>query len=128
MIQKKAQESKNTKEESLISNIKDTNLKEILRFLISNKIVNTKKINLNGDFENNIRQEIEESIKEKYRDIEEKFSELRKSGKDLGVLNFKLMMVPLKIRIFLATYEKKDAENVINRIYEIEKEINSLKK
>ena len=127
-MQKKIQENKTSKDESLIENIKDANLKEVLLFLISNKIINPKKINWKGDFENNLKKDIEESIKDKYHDINEQFSELRKSGKDLGVLNFKLMIIPLKIRVFLATYEKKDAENLIKRIQEIEKEINSIKK
>jgi hypothetical protein len=126
-MQKKTTENK-TNNESLIQNIKDVNLKETLAFLISNNIIDTKKINLSGDFEVNLKKDIEESIKDKYHDINEQFSELRKSGKDLGVLNFKLMAIPLKIKVFLATYEKKDAENVIKRFQEIAKEINSIKK
>jgi predicted transcriptional regulator len=108
--------------------IKNIRLKESLLFLISKKIINQSKINWRGDFESNIKQGMEESIKDKYNDMNEKFSELRKSGKDLGVLNFKLMIIPLKIKIFTATYEKKDAENIIKRMEEIENEINSIKK
>jgi hypothetical protein len=126
-MQKKIQQNKPSKIDSLIEKIKDEHLKDILILLISKEIINPKKINWAGDFESNIKQEIEESVKEKYHDINDKFSELRKSGKDLGVLNFKLMIVPLKIKILLATYEKKDAENFIKRIEEIEKEINSIK-
>jgi len=126
-MEKQIPQNKQNKYDSLINQIKDANLKEVLLFLISNNLVNPNKINLNGDFEGNIKQEIGDSIKEKYRDMNEKFSELRKSGRDLGVLNFKLMMIPLKIKIFLSTYEKKDAENLVNRIEEINKEINPTK-
>jgi hypothetical protein len=103
------------------------NVKEVLLFLISEKAVNKEKIKLIGNLEENIKQEIEESIKERYQNINEKFSEIRKKGNDLGVLNFRLMAIPLKIKVFLSTYEKKDAENVMKRIKDIEKEISSIK-
>ena len=126
-VQIKAQNKKASDDNSQIEKVKDIHLKESLLFLISKKIINPSKINWKGDFEENLKREIEESIKDKYKDMNEKFSELRKSGKDLGVLNFKLMMIPLKIKVFLATYEKKDAENIIKRIEEMESEINSEK-
>ena len=126
-VQTKAQNKKASDDNSQIEKVKDIHLKESLLFLISKKIINPSKINWKGDFEENLKREIEESIKDKYKDMNEKFSELRKSGKDLGVLNFKLMMIPLKIKVFLATYEKKDAENIIKRIEEMESEINSEK-
>jgi hypothetical protein len=127
-MEKKIQEKTQSKKDSSLENIKDNNLKEILLLLISKEIINPKKIKLQGDLNNSAKQEIEEAIKEKFQSINEKFSELRKSGKDLGVLNFKLMMIPLKIKVFLATYEKKDAENLIKRMEYIDNEINPKKK
>lgn len=127
-MQTKNQKNKINDDTSFIEKIKEVHLKESLLFLISKKIINSNKINWNGDFEANLKQQIGESIKDKYKDINETFSELRRSGKDLGVLNYKLMIIPLKIKIFLSTYEKKDAENIIKRIEEIENEINSIKK
>ena len=127
-IQVKIQDKKTSEYFSQMEKIKNIRLKESLLFLISKKIINQSKINWRGDCESNIKQGMEESIKDKYNDMNEKFSELRKSGKDLGVLNFKLMIIPLKIKIFTATYEKKDAENIIKRMEEIENEINSIKK
>jgi len=35
--------------------------------------------------------------------------------------------LPLKLKVFLATYEKKDLENILNRIDEIDKEIKKYK-
>ena len=102
------------------------NLKEILSFLVYEKFIDFKKVNKKGDFEKNIRQSIEEAFKDRYQNLNENFSELRKGGRDMGVLNFKLMMLPLKIKVFLSTYEKKDAENVLNRIKEIESEITKI--
>jgi hypothetical protein len=127
-MQTKNQKIKASEDISQVENIKDVALKESLLFLISEKIIDKNKINWKGDFERNIKQQIEESIKDKYRDLNEKFSEIRRSGKDLGVLNFKLMIIPLKIKIFLSTYEKKDAENLIKRIQEIENELKPIKK
>lgn len=113
------------KKVSIEDKLKDVsnNVREILLFFISEGIIDIKKLEFNGDLESNLKQRIEDSIKEKYQNLNERFSELRKSGKDLGVLNFKLMMIPLKIKVFLATYNKKDAENLIKRIKEIEQEI-----
>jgi hypothetical protein len=127
-MQTKNQKSKASEDSSQIDQIKDINLKEILLLFISRKIINPNKINWKGDFERNLKQQIEESIKDKYKDINEIFSELRRSGKDLGVLNFKLMIIPLKIKIFLSTYEKKDAENLLKRMQDIEEEINLINK
>jgi hypothetical protein len=126
-MQTKNQKNRASEDLLGIEKIKDLHLKEILLLLISKKIINPNKINFGGDLERNVKQEIEESIKEKYKDINEEFSELRKSGKDLGVLNFKLMIVPLKIKVFLSTYEKRDVENVLKRMEDIEDEINSIK-
>ena len=106
--------------------INDPHLKEVFSILSSKNIIDPKKINLRGDAESNIRQQIKDSLNDKNQNLNETFSELRKSGKDLGVLNFKLMMLPLKIKMFLSTYEKKDLENLIIRIEEIETEINKL--
>ncbi|HJX50317.1 MAG TPA: hypothetical protein VJ438_02550 [Candidatus Nanoarchaeia archaeon] len=127
-MEKKSQENKLPEKESLADKIKDIKLKELFLLVKSKKMINPNKINLNGDLDENIKQEIGNSLKDKYHDLNDKFSELRKSGKDLGVLNFKLMIVPLKIKVFLATYEKKDAEKIIQKIEEIENEIASIKK
>lgn len=125
-IQTKNQKSK-TNETPKAEKIKNPRLNEIVLLLESENIININKVPSTGDFEENVKQEIEISLKEKYRDLSEKFSEIRKTGKDLGVLNFKLMIVPLKIRVFLSTYEKKDAENLLNRMKAIEKELNNPK-
>ncbi|GEM_PF-1465722 len=119
----------NIKREKIEDILKDIskNVREIFLLFISENLIDLKKIEFKGDLESNIKQKIEDAIKDRYQNMNETFSELRKSGVDLGVLNFKLVMIPLKIKVFLATYEKKDAENVINRIKDIENEINKVK-
>lgn len=127
-MDQKIQKNETNKETSLINKINNPELKEILLILTSNKIINLGKINPKGDIEENTKQGIKESLTDKFGGINEIFSELRKSGKDLGVLNFKLIMLSLKIKMFLSTYEKKDLENLLKRMQEIEAEINKLNK
>lgn len=124
--QPKAVQTKNDGIDSRIKEIPE-DMRNVFLYLVSEKIIDIKKIEFKGNSENYVKQKIEDSINEKYQILNERFSELRKSGVDLGVLNFKLITVSLKIKIFFATYDKKDAENLINRIKEIEKEINKLK-
>ena len=70
---------------------------------------------------------MKDSLQNKIQDLNETFSELRKRGIDLSIFNFKLVILPLKLKVFLATYEKKDLENILNRIDEIDKEIKKYK-
>lgn len=129
-MKNKTKKKESSKKDILADKIKELpkNIKEVLMLLIKENIIEVNKINKKGDFEKNIQQQIEESFKDKLQYINEEFSELRKGGKDLGILNFKLMIIPLKIKVFLSTYEKKDAENLLSRIKEIEKEIYLIKR
>jgi len=126
-MEKEIQKNKRS-EEGHLDKIKDPNLKEIFLILTSNKMLKPSRIKLDGEIESNLKQEVKEIFKDKIQEINEKFSELRKGGKDLGVLNFKLMMLPLKFKVFLSSYEKKDLENILKRIQEIEGDISKLNK
>jgi hypothetical protein len=86
------------------------------------------KIDLDNETDEGIRQKVFEAVRDKHHDLSDLFSELRKSGKDLGVLNYKLMMVPLKIKMFLSTYEKKDLDILVKKIKEIDDELKKVKK
>lgn len=124
-MEKKIQKNK-INEAGYLDRIKNPHLKEIFLILTSNKMLNPTKIKWNEDIESNLKQEVKEIFKDKIQEINDRFSEIRKSGKDLGVLNFKLMMLPLKFKVFLSSYEKKDLENLLKRIHEIEEDINKL--
>ncbi len=128
-MEKKNNSMKNIKKESIEDKLRNIqkNLRETFLLFISENLIDSKKIELIGDIESSIKQKIEDSAKDKYQNLNEQFSELRKSGTDLGVLNFKLMMIPLKIKVLLATYDKKDAENLIKRLKEIESGLNQIK-
>jgi hypothetical protein len=75
-----------------------------------------------------LKQELENEIiphfKERHREIAAKISELRKGGKDVEVEWIHLMMVPLKIKMFAATRNKKDFFKVKNILDEIDKSLN----
>lgn len=127
-MEQKTTKTQTNKQDLIINNIKDPNLKEVFLILVSNNILNLSKINPTGDIEGNLKQDIKEAVNDQFQEMNENFSELRKSGRDLGVLNFKMMMLPLKIKMFLSTYEKKDLENLLKRIQDIENEIGPITK
>jgi hypothetical protein len=109
-----------------INKIEYEELKETLNFVKSNNLI---KLNPKINFENTqeaedyFREELGNFLNEKYNNIHEKVSEIRKEGKEATVITFKLMMIPLKIKMFLATCGKKDFEKVLNIISEIGREI-----
>lgn len=104
--------------------IVDEKLKETLEFAKKNNLINlnTKiKFDNNLEAENYFKEELGNFLTDKYNDIHEQVSEIRKEGKEATVITFKLMMIPLKIKVFLATCEKKDFEKVLNMIDEVKK-------
>jgi hypothetical protein len=113
--------------EDYLDKVKNPRLKEMALILESKGIMKVKKINSETDAEEIIKQEMKDSLQNKIQDLNETFSELRKRGIDLSIFNFKLVILPLKLKVFLATYEKKDLENILNRIDEIDKEIKKYK-
>lgn len=113
--------------EDYLDKVKNPKLKEMVLILESKGIMKVKKINSEADAEEIIKQEMKDSLQNKIQDLNETFSELRKRGIDLSIFNFKLVILPLKLKVFLATYEKKDLENILKRIDEIDKEIKKYK-
>ena len=113
--------------EDYLDKVKNPKLKEMALILESKGIMKVKKINSETDAEEIIKQEMKDSLQNKIQDLNETFSELRKRGIDLSIFNFKLVILPLKLKVFLATYEKKDLENILKRIDEIDKEIKKYK-
>jgi hypothetical protein len=112
--------------------IEDEQLKETLNFVKSKSLI---KFNISIKFEDYkeaekyFKEELGNFLNDKYNDIHEKVSEIRKQGQEATVITFKLMMIPLKIKMFLATCEKKDFEKVLNIIEEIKKDLpKSIKK
>ncbi len=120
-ILKKPNEIKN-----LRGKIENEDLKETLIYLETNKIYKTPQNNQLKDskeIEEFLSQEILDLLNAKYKELGEKISELRKKGKDATVWNFQLMMIPLKLKVFSATLNKKDLVVILKRLNDIEKSL-----
>ncbi len=126
-IQKTLNSSKNKVPANIssIERMQDSKIKETARLVkqIGIKINYNPKINNPREIEEYFLEEIGNYLNEKYNDIKERVSELIKFGYDGNVWVFKLMIIPLKIKIFLSTGDKKDFNNVTKRLNEILKEI-----
>jgi len=70
-----------------------------------------------------LKQKIIAYLKEKQSEIERKLSEKRKQGKDLYMQSLKYMSIPLKIKIYEATLQKKDLYRIKNIIDDLEKDL-----
>jgi hypothetical protein len=109
-----------------INRLSDPKLKETLLFIKSKGLIKINydfKAESETELEYYLKEEISNFLNDRYNDVHEKVSELRKKGKDLKVITFKIMQIPLKIKTFLATCERKDFERILQRIGEIEKEV-----
>jgi hypothetical protein len=131
IIQNKGvQKSNSTKNaSSIFDKIQDQKLRETL-ILIKNST--NIKLNYNNnlkdpkEIEDYFREEIETYLNERYNEIHEKVSELREKGHDMMVWTFKLMAIPLKIKVFVSTGDKKDFNLVTAKINEISKAVNEI--
>lgn len=109
----------------IIEKISDPVLKETV---ISTKQMGIKinyapKLQNSYEIEEYFKEEIGSYLNEQYNEVHERVSELIKSGYDGKVWSFKLMFIPLKIKIFLSTGNRKDFNNVTKRLNEILKEV-----
>ncbi len=73
-----------------------------------------------------VKSESANHLKERYDDLKKLISEKRKKGKDVYVPDIKLMSVPLKIKIYLATMEKKDFYKVKKMLDDIQAELEKI--
>lgn len=113
----------------IFNNVSDEKLRETL-ILIKNstniKLNYNVKLTEPKEIENYFKEELESYLNEKYNEIHEKVSELREKGYDMMVWTFKLMSIPLKIKVFVATSDKKDFNTVTHKINEIGKAANEM--
>lgn len=105
--------------ESFIEHYKKTKLKEksvVSRIL--HKVISKEELSIS------LQQEIINHLKDRYDNISSKISEERKKGRDIYFEWIKSMSIPLKIKLYSATFDKKDYYKVIKILDELE---NSLK-
>lgn len=110
---------------SLIEKIENQKIRETVQLVKKMGIKINYNINLtrSKEIEEYFIGEIGNYLNEKYNEVHERVSELRKFGYDGTVWGFKLMVVPLKIKIFLSTGDKKDFNNVTRKLNEVLQEV-----
>jgi hypothetical protein len=90
-------------------------IKDNTNIKINYKINSTDSL----EIEEHFKEEIKGYLNEKYKDIYEKVSELREKGHDMMVCTFKLMAIPLKIELFMATGDRKEFNTITAKLNEI---------
>ncbi|MEM0465956.1 MAG: hypothetical protein QXW97_04640 [Candidatus Pacearchaeota archaeon] len=129
----------NKKLMSDISNkIQNKNILNILEFLknknyqffnsifIDEKNID-KKTFVKESLDDFIKRQILNFLKYRLEDLKSEISFLRKSGKDVEYLSLKVISVPLKIKIFEASFESKDFFKVTELLDFCEEELKKIK-
>lgn len=115
------------KDIELVDKIDDKNLKEVLEFAESKKILEFDPQKLLPKEKEDIKEIVIEKFKsfltDKSDGLRSRISELRKKGFDVEVESFRSIHLPLKIKVFLATYSKIDFKNILEKLDNLEKEI-----
>jgi len=119
------QEQKNEK------TVEDKKLIESLFFIKEKGLQKEKpkiKFQTVKEAENSAIEDISGIINEKINSIKQDISELQKKGNDLGIEGLKLLQVPLKLKVWESSREKKDLEKVFSIIEEVIYKVNPVKK
>jgi len=104
--------------------ILDSLKKEQFSFLI-NKLM---KLNFasKSEFIKSLNEDLVNLLLEANNELKERLSSLRKKGKNVKSIDLRIMTVPLKVKIFSATYSKKDFDKVIEIMKGIDAELKSV--
>ena len=108
--------------------IKDENLLSILREFKEKDLIKFQEGshgNTSEETEKYLREKILDYLKDKYESTKYQVSLLRRKGIDTKMIDFKLMSVPLKIKIFKSTSSKKDFDTLTGIFERINKDIQS---
>ncbi len=112
--------------------IEDKNLIESTLYLKQNTLLlkskSIRKFETTYEAEEEKKEEIIYIIKEKTSEIKADITELQKTGYNLHLEIIKLIGVPLKTKVWLATLSKKDLENIFKIFESVKKIITPLKK
>lgn len=103
--------------ESFINHYKNSKIKNSKDQKIDALI---KRSRTSSELFNSVKLELIKSKKEEYIKIKQEISSLRKKGLDVYIEDIKLMSVPLKIKIFDATSDKKDLYRINKIIIDIQ--------
>jgi hypothetical protein len=116
----------------VIKNIDDPHLTEVVKIFDERRLINftDKDITLETkkDVEEFVKQKIFEYLENRKNMLYEKVSELRKKGADTRDIDFEIMALPLKIRVFQATLRNRDSDKILEMIQNLNKGIKKLEK
>jgi hypothetical protein len=84
---------------------------------ISNRRFKSKK-----EIINFLKEEIINFLSSSHGELKDRISALRKKGKDVTDLELRLMVIPLKINVFKASFYRKDFDKVVKLLDKIENE------
>ncbi len=103
----------------------NSGISDIVHYFENNHMVlidfknDLKKISSPAELEDYVKSKIISFLNNQYGDLKDKISGLRKNGKDMNNAEFRLLSVPLKIRLLSANFSKKDFDLVIKKIESI---------
>lgn len=110
--------------EELSKRLKNKDLIYILDFLkkedyaLLERLFLGKQFKSQSEFINYFKEEFVRFLNSEVNILKGRLSDLRKKGKDVSQLDLKIMAIPLKIRLFAATFSKKDFDKVTNLLKE----------
>jgi len=112
--------------------IQNKNLIESLLYLKQNNLIQDSKSTLRfestKEAEDSKKEDVIYAIKEKLSTTKQEITELQKSGYNLHLEGIKLIKIPLKEKIWLATLTKQDLEKIFKTLKEVNTIITPLKK
>jgi len=105
--------------------VQDKNLIESVLYLKKNNLLpenkSTVKYETVQEAEEEKCEEVLYVVKEKVNNLKQEISELQKAGYNLHLETIKLLEVPLKTRVWLATRSVHDLEIIFNLIFDVQK-------
>jgi len=116
----------NKRLEEIFNALKNKELKDILNYL--NKIyplekLSSRKFDSEEELAKFLKERSVDFLHGRHHELKEEMSKLRKEGRDVNDVDLRLMSIPLKIKLFEVSLNKKDFYKVINLIEKVEKEL-----
>jgi hypothetical protein len=125
-------EKKLTNEEKiqyLMDRIDDKNILNIMEYL-KERNFSLENISFSSDKTEDLmtllKNHILNLLKNRYETLKSQITELRKKGDDLSSVSLELMSVPLKIKIFQASFDKSDFIKVVGILDNVESEVKKI--
>ena len=120
-----------TEETKVTKTIEDKKLIESILYLKQNKLLKESKSTIKfetvKEAEDEAKEDVMTTIKEKMNFLKQDISELQKAGYALHLEGIKLLEIPLKQKIWLSTCNKKDLENIFKLLEEVSIIVSPLK-